>query len=71
MCGTFGGDFNFVILTLITPTLLIITCIMIISQRTYIQSHSFCQTKCPPIYITFQVAKLNVHAYVKKLIKSN
>ena len=36
-------------------------CIMNISQTIYTQYRPFCQTKCLPIFVTFQFAKLNVY----------
>ena len=43
-----------------TPTLIIVMCIMSISQAIYTQHYPICRTKCPPIYIAFQFTKFNI-----------
>ena len=44
-----------------TSTLIVVMCIMRISQAIYTHYCSFRQTKFPPICITFRFAKLDVH----------
>ena len=63
---TFGHELSFSFLAILAliakfsvrQHLVNITCIMSITHAIYTQYHSVCQTKCLPIYITFQFIKL-------------
>ena len=54
------GDFDSIAkLNVRQPTLIIVTCIMSISQKIYTQYHPVSQTKCSSICLVLQFAKLN------------